>query len=75
MEAGEELHAIVVPPDPRLEQLRQLDEWLSHLTVWQQYLLSVPFALVIAGIAVWLNSVLPPDPNLLFPGRPSGPLP
>jgi len=71
-EWGEELYVIVVEPDPRLEQLRRLDEWLSHLPVWQLHLLSVPFALVIAGIAIWLNSVLPPaDPNLLFPARPS----
>ena len=65
-----------VEPDPRLEQLRRLDEWLSHLTVWQQHLLTVPFALVIAGITVWLNSVLPPvHPNLVFLARPFGPLP
>lgn len=63
MEAGEEVYVIVVEPDPRLEQLRRLDEWLSHLTVWQLHLLSVPFALVIVGITVWLNSLLPPvDP-------------
>ena len=75
-EWGEELYTIVVEPDPRLEQLRRLDEWLSHLTVWQEFLLFVPFALVIAGITVWLNSVLPPvDPNLLFQARPFGPLP
>jgi hypothetical protein len=74
-ERGEELSAIIVEPDPRLEQLRRLDDWLSHLTVWQRLLLIVPFALVIAGIAA-LNSVLPPvDPNLLFPPRPFGPLP
>jgi len=75
-ERGEEVYAIVVEPDPRSERLRRLDEWLSHLTVWQRHLLIVPFVLVIAGIAVWLNSVLPPvDPNLLFPVRPFGPLP
>ena len=67
---------LAVEPDPRLEQLRRLDEWLSHLTVWQQHLLTVPFALVIAGITVWLNSVLPPvHPNLVFLARPFGPLP
>jgi hypothetical protein len=75
-ERGEELYAIAVEPDPRLERLRRLDEWLSHLTVWQRHLLIVPFALVIAGIAVWLTLVLPPvDPNLPFPARPFGPLP
>ena len=58
------------------EQLRRLDERLSHLTVWQLHLLSVPFVPVIAGLAVWLNSVLPPvDPNLLFLEKPFGPLP
>jgi hypothetical protein len=71
-ECGEELYVIVVEPD----RLRRLDEWLSHLTVWQLHLVTVPFALVIVGIAFWLNSLLPPvDPNLLFPGRPFGPLP
>jgi hypothetical protein len=75
-ERGEEVYAVVVEPDPRLERLRRLDEWLSNLTVWQQHLLCVPFALVIAGIAIWLNSVLPAaDPNLPFPERPFGPLP
>jgi hypothetical protein len=75
-ERSEEVYAIVVEPDARLERLRRLDEWLSHLTVWQRHLLIVPFALVIAGIAVWLNLVLPPvDPNLPFPARPFGPLP
>jgi hypothetical protein len=69
---GEELYVIVVKP----EQLRRLDEWLSHLTVWQLHLLCVPIALVIVGITFWLNSLLPPvDPNLLFPPRPFGPLP
>ena len=68
-ERGEELYA-AVEPDPRLQQLRRLDEWLSHLTVWQLHLLCLPIALVIVGIALWLNSLLPPvDPNLLFPGR------
>ena len=66
-EWGEELCTIIVEPDPRLEQLRRLEEWLSHLTVWQQHVLTMPFAFVGAGITVWLNSVLPPvDPNLLL---------
>jgi hypothetical protein len=72
-EWGEELSTITVEPDPRLEQLRRLEEWLSHLTVWQQHLLTMPFAFVGAGITFWLNSVLlPVDPNLLFLARPFG---
>jgi hypothetical protein len=56
-----------------LEQLRRLEEWLSHLTVWQQHLVTMQFAFVGAGITFWLNSVLPPvDPNLLFLARPFG---
>jgi hypothetical protein len=71
-EWGEELYVIVVKP----EQLRRLDEWLSHLTVWQLRLVTLSLALVIVGIAVLLNSVLPPvDPNLAFPAKPFGPLP
>lgn len=71
-EWGEELYVIVVKP----EQLRRLDEWLSHLTVWQLRLVTLSFALVIVGIAVLLNSMLPPvDPNLLFPARPFAPFP
>ena len=66
------MQLIIAEPDSRLEQLRRLEEWLSHLTVWQQHLLAMPFAFVGAGITVWLNSVPPPlDPNLLFPVRPS----
>jgi hypothetical protein len=72
-EWGEELSTIIVEPDPQLEQLRRLEEWLSHLTVWQQHLLTMPFAFVGAGISAWLNSVLPPvDPHLLLLGRPFG---
>ena len=59
-EPGEEVFAIVVEPDPRLEQLRRLDDWLSHLTIWQLLLVTMPFALVIAGIAIWLSSAPPP---------------
>jgi hypothetical protein len=65
-----------LPQQTESAQLRRLDEWLSHLTVWQLHLVTMPFALVIVGITFWLNSLLPPvDPNLLFPGRPFGPLP
>ena len=72
-EWNEELCTIIIEPDPRLEQLRRLEEWLSHLTVWQQHLLTMPFAFVGAGISVWLNSVLPPvEPNLLSLARPFG---
>jgi hypothetical protein len=73
-EWGEELCMIIVEPDPRLEQLRRLDEWLSHLTAWQHHLLAMPFALVSVGITLWLNTFMPPaDPNLLFLVRPFGP--
>jgi hypothetical protein len=65
---------IVVEPAPRLEQLRRLDEWVSGLTIWQQHLLATPFAFVSAGIAAWLNSVLPPvDPNFFSLARRFGP--
>jgi hypothetical protein len=53
-ERDEELYA-AIEPDPRLQRLRRLDEWLSHLTVWQLLLVTMPFALVIAGIAIWLS--------------------
>ena len=51
-ERGEELDA-AVEPNPRLQRLRRLDEWLSHLTTWQLLLVTIPFSLVIAGIAIW----------------------
>jgi hypothetical protein len=66
-EWGEELCTITVEPDPRLEQLRRLDAWLTRLTVWQHYLLITPFALITAGLTVWLNSCLPlVDPKLFY---------
>jgi len=65
-EWGEEMYMIIIEPDPRSEQLRRLDAWLSRLTVWQQYLLALPFALIQAGLSVWLNSLLPAvDPTLI----------
>jgi hypothetical protein len=70
------LCVIMVEPDPRLAQLRRLDEWLSHRTVLQQHLLIMPFALISAGITLWLNSVLPPvDANLFSLTNSFGPLP
>jgi hypothetical protein len=77
-EWGEELCTIIIirELDPRLEHLRCLDEWLISLTAWQQHLVAMAFALLSAGVTVWLNSVLPPvDPNLLFLGSPFGLLP
>ena len=55
----------VVDTDPRLEQSRRLDNWLSRLTVWKQNLLATPSALITAGLTVWLNSAAPlADPKL-----------
>ena len=55
----------VVDPDPRLEQLRRLDNWLSRLTVRKQNLLATPFALITAALTIWLNSAVPlADPKL-----------
>jgi hypothetical protein len=49
-----------------LEQLRRLDNWLSRLKVWRQNLLATPFALITAGLTIWLNLALPlADPKLL----------
>jgi hypothetical protein len=65
-EWGKEPCMIVVDTDPRLEQLRRLDNWLSHLTVWGQNLLATPFALITAGLTVWLNLAVPlADPKVL----------
>jgi hypothetical protein len=64
---GGKLCMISVEPDPRLDQLRQLDEWLTRLTVWQHYLLISPFALITAGLTVWLNSAVPLVDPKLFP--------
>jgi hypothetical protein len=65
-EWGEEMYMIIIEPDPQLERLRRLDAWLSRLTVWQRYLLVMPFALMHAGITVWLNSLLPAvDPTVI----------
>jgi hypothetical protein len=67
---------IVVHPDPRLEQLRRLDNWLSRLKVWRQNLLATPFAPITAGLTVWLNSAVPlANPKLFFlisPAVPKG---
>jgi hypothetical protein len=63
---GKEQCMTVVDPDPRLEQLRRLDNWLSHFTVWRQNLLAIPFALITAGLTVWLNLAVPvADPKVL----------
>jgi len=72
---GDELCGIIVLPDARaerlqrrLDQLRRFDSWLQGLTPWQQQLVPLPLALVIGGLSVWLNSLLPPvdsDPLLL----------
>jgi len=73
-EWADELYMIIVEPDPRLEQLRRLDEWLSQLTSWQQYLLAMPFGLISAGVTLWLNSVLPAvDSNQYSVMGPFGP--
>jgi len=65
-EWGEEMYMIIIEPDPQLERLRRLDAWLSRLTVWQRYLLAMPFVLMQAGITVWLNSLLPAvDPTVI----------
>jgi len=64
-EWGKEPCMIVVDTDPRLEQLRRLDNWLGRLTVWKQNLLAAPFALITAVLTVWLNSAVPlVDPKL-----------
>jgi hypothetical protein len=56
---------ILVDTDPRLERLQRLDNWLSRLTVWKQNLLATPFALITAGLTVWLNLAVPlADPKL-----------
>ena len=58
-EWGKEPCMIVVEPDPRLEQLRRLDEWLGLLAIWQQNLLATSFVLITAGLTVWLNLAVP----------------
>ena len=66
-EWGKEPCMIVVETDPRLEQLRRLDNWLSRLTAWKQNLLATPFALITAGLTVWLNSAVAlADPRPFF---------
>ena len=65
-EWGKELGMIVVHPDPRLEQLRRLDDLLRRFTVWKQNLLATPFALITAGLAVWLNLAVPLADSKLF---------
>lgn len=70
---GDDLCVIILYPDPhaerlrrRLEQLRRFDSWLQQLSPWEQRLLPLPFALFIACLATWLNSLLPPvDPDQL----------
>jgi hypothetical protein len=65
-EWGQELCTIIVEPDPRLQQLRRVDECLSRLSVWQQHLLVTPFALITAVLTVWNSAVPLADPNLLL---------
>jgi hypothetical protein len=57
---------IIIEPDPRLQRVQRLNAWLSGLKVWQLYLLVLPFALIYAGVPIWLNSLLPAiDPEVI----------
>jgi hypothetical protein len=47
------------------ETITAADNWLSRLKVWRQNLLATPFALITAGLTVWLNLAVPlADPKL-----------
>jgi hypothetical protein len=64
-ERGENMYMTIIEARSSIGAVAVADAWLSRLTVWQQYLLATPFALIRAGIAVGLNSLLPAvDPNV-----------